>query len=91
MKIETEALITAAQDQALNTKAHATYITKTSADAKCRMCKSKDEIVLHILTACPKLAATEYLKRHNEVVRLIHRSICEHYVRYEGVQASMEA
>ena len=79
LKVETEALLTAAQDQALNTKAHATYILKSSHDPKCRMCNCSDETVAHLLTACPKLAATEYLTRHNEVARLVHRSICEVY------------
>ena len=77
LKIETEALLTAAQEQALNTKSHATHILKTSQDPRCRMCNRSDETVAHLLTACPKLAATEYLARHNEVARLVHRSISE--------------
>ena len=77
LKMETEALLTAAQDQALNTKAHATYILKSSRDPKCRLCNSADETVAHLLTSCSKLAATEYLTRHNEVARLVHRNICE--------------
>lgn len=79
LKVETEALLIAAQDQALNTKAHKTHIMKTTQDPLCRMCKSKDETVAHILAGCSKLALTEYLKRHNEVARLIHKSICDEY------------
>ena len=79
LKVSTEALICAAQDQALATKAHATYILKTSQDPKCRMCKNKDETVSHLLTGCSKLAPTEYIRRHNEVARLVHRNICESY------------
>ena len=79
LKMETEALLIAAQDQALNTKAHATYILKAGTDPKCRLCNISDETVAHLLTACSKLAAKDYLTRHNEVARLVHRSICEAY------------
>jgi len=79
LKIETEALITAAQDQALNTKAHKTYIMKVSKDPKCRMCKAADETVSHILTGCSQLAGTQYLARHNEVARILHRDMCVAY------------
>ena len=79
LKIETEALITAAQEQALNTKNHQAKILHTSADPTCRLCKSANETVTHILTACPKLAQTEYLKRHNAVAAVIHKSICDDY------------
>ena len=79
LKIETEALLTAAQDQALSTKAHKTYIQKTSTDAKCRLCKDTDETVSHILTACRILAPTEYVRRHNEVAKVIHLNICKAY------------
>jgi len=51
LKIETEALITAAQDQALDTKCHRAKILHTTNDAKCRMCKDKDETVARIVSA----------------------------------------
>ena len=38
LKIETEALITAAQDQALNTQCHQSKVLHTSTDPTCRMC-----------------------------------------------------
>ena len=43
------------------------------------MCKSANETVTHILAACPKLAQTEYLKRHNAVAAVIHKNICDEY------------
>ena len=79
LKAETEALITAAQDQALNTKSHKTKILKISNDSKCRLCKSMDETAEHILSGCQVLAGTEYAKRHNEVAKHIHRNLCENY------------
>ena len=79
LKIETEALITAAQEQALNTKQHQAKVLHTTKDPTCRLCKSANETVTHILAACPKLAQTEYLKRHNAVAAVIHKNICDEY------------
>ena len=79
LKVETEALIIAAQEQALNTKSHQARILKTSTDARCRLCKTANETVTHILTGCPKIAQTEYLKRHNAVAAGIHRNACQEY------------
>ena len=79
LKIETEALITAAQDQALNTKSHQTNIMKVTTDSKCRMCTDTDETVSHLVAGCQKLAATEYLERHNKVAAALHLEICRHY------------
>ena len=84
LKVETEALLIAAQDQALSTKAHKTYITKVSKDPKCRLCNSRDETVAHLLTGCSKIANTQYLRRHNEVAKLLHWNLCKHF----GVNAS---
>jgi hypothetical protein len=79
LKIETEALLTAAQDQALSTKAHKALIMKTTKDALCRMCKEKNETVAHLLAGCSKLSLNEYLRRHNEVARLLHKNICDDF------------
>ena len=77
LKVETEALIIAAQEQALNTKSHQARILKTSTDARCRLCKTANETVTHILTCCPKIEQTEYLKRHNAVAAVIQRNACQ--------------
>ncbi len=79
LKIETEALLTAAQDQALNTKAHKAHILKLGTDPKCRMCGGTDETITHILSSCPTLAPTAYTARHNEVAKVVHRNICKAY------------
>ena len=79
LKIETEALITAAQEQALNTKQHKAKVLHKSTDSLCRMCKSADETVTHIIAACQKLAGSEYLKRHNAVAAIVHKNICQEY------------
>ena len=63
----TEGEIITAQDQALQTKYHATKILQTETDIKCRLCKQFDKSVDHIISACPLLAKERYLKRHDIV------------------------
>jgi hypothetical protein len=53
---ETESEIVAAQDQALQTKYHATKILQTEKDSKCRLCHQFEERVDHIMSVCPILA-----------------------------------
>ena len=72
LKRETEALIIAAQDQALRTNYIKATIDKSQIDAKCRMCRDKNETVSHIFSGCPKLAQKEYKKRHDNVAWAIH-------------------
>jgi Fe-S-cluster-containing hydrogenase component 2 len=45
----------AAQDQALQTKYHATKILQTAKDSKCRLCHHLEETA-GIVSACPVLA-----------------------------------
>ncbi|XP_068704584.1 uncharacterized protein [Montipora foliosa] len=71
-KRETEALIIAAQDQALRTNYIKATIDKSQIDAKCRMCRDKNETLSHIVSGCSKLAQKEYKKRHDNVARAIH-------------------
>jgi Ni,Fe-hydrogenase III component G len=56
LKAETESEIVAAQDQALQTKYHATEILQTEKDSKCRLCYQFEETADHIVSACPVLA-----------------------------------
>jgi hypothetical protein len=46
MKAETQSEIIMAQDQALQTKCHATKILQTETGSKCRLCQHFDETVL---------------------------------------------
>ena len=63
----------------MDTKAHKAKILKISIDSNCRLCKAPEETVSHILTGCPKIAQTEYLKKHNSVAGVIHKNICDVY------------
>ena len=65
LKRETEALIIAAQDQALRTNYIKATIDKSQID-------DKNETVSHIVSGCSKLALKEYKKRHDNVARAIH-------------------
>ena len=62
LKRETEALIIAAQDQAIRTNHIKETIDKSQIDATCRMCREKIETVSHIISGCSKLAQKEYKK-----------------------------
>ena len=62
LKLEMEAFITSAQDQAVRTKAYNANVLNCSEDSLCRLCHSFDETIYHILSACPALAATAYLQ-----------------------------
>jgi hypothetical protein len=56
LRADTESEIIAAQDQALQTKHHATKILQTETDSKCRLCQQFVETAEHIISACPILA-----------------------------------
>ena len=64
LKIETEALISAAQDQALSNNHHQTQILGINQNSQCRMCKETIETVSHISNMSPKPTTNNYLKTH---------------------------
>jgi len=78
LKIETESLILAAQDQALNAKYYNASILGGS-DSSCRLCASEIETVAHIVSGCPTLAGTLYKKRHDEIGRHLHWCLCSQF------------
>jgi hypothetical protein len=57
LKGETESEIIAAQNQALQTKYHATKILQTETDNKCRLCQQSDKTAV---SACLVLAKEQY-------------------------------
>ena len=79
LKGVTEGLITAAQDQALNTRYYSKHIIKQGSTDRCRMCHTQAETVEHIISGCQTLAADKYLNRHNQVAAQLHLDICKHY------------
>jgi len=45
----------------------------------CRSCGEHEETVLHLLAACPLLAATAYLYHHDLVAIVVHRHLMRVY------------
>ena len=78
-KGEYEGLMTAVQNQALNTRHYSKHIIKQTSTDRCRMCHTQAETVEHIISGCQTLAAEKYLNRHNQVAAQLHLDICKHY------------
>ena len=72
MKVATEALIFAAQEQALRTNYVKFNIDKSVDSPLCRMCNQKGETINHILSECKMLAEKEYKRTHDNIARLVH-------------------
>ena len=77
LKGETEGLLVAAQDQAINTRNYQKVICGQQVESKCRMCLQHEETVDHIVSGCEVLAKTEYISRHNNAAAYLHWSICK--------------
>ncbi|KAI5700120.1 hypothetical protein M8J75_014551 [Diaphorina citri] len=79
LKAETEALITACQEQAIATNYMKARIMKTGTDPKCRLCRVHNETIHHVVSGCSILAKKEYLERHNKVAAHLHWNICKEF------------
>lgn len=77
LKGETESLIVAAQDQALNTRYRQKRIHGTRIDGRCRLCHEFDETIDHVVAGCPVLAKKEYIERHDRVGTQVHFQLCK--------------
>ena len=63
LKVQTEATISAAQEQALRTNYTNNKIDKTSENLLCRMCGERRKTVQHIMCECKELAQREYNRK----------------------------
>jgi hypothetical protein len=72
LKRETESLLVAAQNQAIRTNYRRAKIEKDGSSPLCRMCKSSDETISHIVSDCSKLAQTEHKGRHDKVATAVN-------------------
>ena len=77
LKVGTEALLCAAQEQAIRTNYMKYHLDKTSESPVCRLCVKKGESVQHITSGCEKLAQKEYKKRYDNVAMKVHWDICK--------------
>ena len=79
LKDSTEALIMAAQEQALSTRSIEAGNYHTRQDSRCRLCKDAPETVQHIIAGCKMQAGTAYMERHNQVAGIVYRNICTEF------------
>ena len=77
LKVETEALLCAAQEQAVRTNYIKYHIDNNSDTPMCRLCEKKGESVQHITGGCEKLAQKEYKRRHDNVAKKVHWDTCK--------------
>ena len=70
LKVETEAMLCAAQEQAIRTNYVKHKIDKTTQSPLCTMCDKKKETISHFVSECETLAQKEYKRRHNNVARI---------------------
>jgi len=75
---ETEGFLTAIQDQVMLTRNYKKYILRQpDTDELCRRCGKESETIQHITEASEQLAATEYVKRHVGLAKIIHQKLAE--------------
>ena len=79
LKIETEFLLIAAQDNAIRTNHIKVRIDKTQHSSKCRLCDDRNETINHIISECSKLAQKEYKARPDWVGKVIHLEMCKKF------------
>ena len=77
--METEALICAAQEQAIRKSYIKFNMEKAVESPLCRMCGEKGESIGHVVSECEKLAQREYKRRHDNVARIVHWTLCGRY------------
>ena len=88
MKVETEAMFFATQEQAIRTNYVKHEIEKTAQSTLCRMCGKKSETVSHIVSECDKLAQKQYRRRHNTVARIANWKLCGEYQLKRDIRVS---
>ena len=79
LKRTTEALIMAAQEQAIRTINIKGKIDETQENSKCRLRGKAEESVNHVLSESSKLAQKEYKRPHDWFGTKIHWETCRKY------------
>jgi len=71
-------LLTAIQEKVILTRNYKKYILKQpDTEELRRRCGKESETIQHITAACEQLAATEYVKRHDGLAKIIHQKLAE--------------
>ena len=79
LKITSEALIVAAQDQTLATRNIQAKLFHSADSPKRRQRGKKDKTLAHIISRCEMLANSNYLNCHNQIASQIHRALSGKY------------
>ena len=74
---ETEGMLFTAQEQAVRTNSIKAKIGKQPVSPKCRLCGTKEETIMYLVSGCPKLAQKQYKRRHDNVARRVHWELCK--------------
>ncbi len=77
LSARTEALIIAAQDGVLQTRAYKRRVQKRMVDPNCRCCGEWAETVGHILSGCKTKCWNLYKERHDRILAVLIRYISE--------------
>ena len=70
-RAETEGLLVAAQDGVLHTAAYRHSVLKDGCNPTCRECRSANETIGHILSACPIYLWNLYRCRHDTILNIL--------------------
>ena len=76
LRADTEALIVAAQDGVIHTRAYQVRVLKLDVPQTCRVCHSAPETVGHVLSCCEPLSWTLYKQRHDRVLYQMVLMLC---------------
>jgi hypothetical protein len=63
----------------VTTKMLAKIRGKNPEETKCRLCGKEEEGVIHWLSSCEYLARAEYLKRHDQALRVLYAAVLKKY------------
>ena len=77
LRADTEALIVAAQDGVIHTRAYQVRVLKLDVPQTCRVCHSAPETVGHVLSCCEPLSWTLYKQRHDRVLYQMVLMLCK--------------
>ena len=75
----TEGYVCAAQENALKTRNYCATILKEDCKTECRMCGDYPETVGHLVSACKKMAQTDYKRRHDKMGLRVYWEVCGVY------------
>ena len=73
-----------AQEHAIRTNSIKAKIDKRPVFSKCRLCGTKEETVMHLVSGCSKLAQKQYKRRDNNVARRVNWELC----KKQGLESS---